>query len=583
MIDVTGRTNSIQNSAAIMSSTDVFVINLCASMTPMPSVPRSLKGYENHRLYQVARVEDGRHRYRLRMGFFNSEADAEIALASLRALYPAAFTSHAGAEDMRYSGDPLITGRFEARATTPATDARPSAAVAAKPEAKVLAKQPAVSAPTVASSSASPVISKTPAAKTAPASQPSLKPSSSIEPAKPAAPISLVDPPPAPVVAKDRATPFTMTTHQPFHVARGVDLPETDLELAPTVIPGLKKSGSADPQWVHLQGAASKSQSAQPPSQNKPRAGAATSLPIGKPAAKATMAVPAAATQPAKAAPVMAKNTSPVAVPARKADNTPAPAPVAKPQIKPAPPQAAPPAQVIAKQPHAPAPVTAKPAAKGNDDYVPILDTTMTIRTISMAEFEDANQPKWFCVQLAISEQTFNLDAMPRLDIFAAYRLYSVAVNSEDAKVKHSLRLGFFKEEVSADAVAGYLKTFFPAPTITRVSVAEYDRFIEPKVVAAAVVEPVVKQEEKREPGAAPSKPTFGVTPAPAPVRAKQKAEKPKWETSQPGYRPGPTGKYSIDTVKKNQSSPAASESGIRKNALRPQSFLSKLIGRELD
>jgi len=291
------------------------------------------------------------------------------------------------------------------------------------------------------------------------------------------------------------------------------------------------------------------------------------------------------------AKPVMAKNASPISAPARKVDSTPVSAPIAssqaRPQIKPAQPQAAMSAPVVARTPSqapsSPTPVTAKPAAKNSDDYVPILDTTMTIRTISMAEFEDANQPKWFCVQLAISEQTFNLDAMPRLDIFAAYRLYSVAVNSEDAKVKHSLRLGFFKEEVSADAVAGYLKTFFPAPTITRVSVAEYDRFIEPKVVAAAVVEPVVKQEEKREPGAAPSKPTFGVTPAPAPVRAKQKAEKPKWETSQPGYRPGPTGKYSIDTVKKNQSSPAASESGIRKNALRPQSFLSKLIGRELD
>src|SRR5690348_10955635 len=98
MIDVSGGKSSIKNSVAIMSAGDVFVINLCASMTPMPSVPKSLKGYEEHRLYQVARIEDGRHRYRLRLGFFNTEADAELAVASLRSLYPAAFTSRAGSE-----------------------------------------------------------------------------------------------------------------------------------------------------------------------------------------------------------------------------------------------------------------------------------------------------------------------------------------------------------------------------------------------------------------------------------------------------------------------------------------------------
>jgi len=228
-------------------------------------------------------------------------------------------------------------------------------------------------------------------------------------------------------------------------------------------------------------------------------------------------------------------------------------------------------------------PTTAKPTVKPTDDYIPILDTTMTIRTISATEMEDANQPKWFSVQLAISEQAFNLDAMPRLDIFAAYRIYSVAINSEDGKPKHSLRLGFFKEEVSADAVAGYLKTFFPAPTITRVGVAEYERFIEPKMPEPVVESKVVALSEKRDHGIPPSKPTFGVTPAPTPTRPKQKAEKPKWETQQPGYRPGPTGKYSVETAKKNQANLSPSDSGIRKSAARPQSFLSKLIGRELD
>ena len=50
---------------------------------------------------------------------------------------------------------------------------------------------------------------------------------------------------------------------------------------------------------------------------------------------------------------------------------------------------------------------------------------------------------------------------MPHLDIFEVYRLYSVA-SAGGGKIVHSLRLGFFREVVSAEAVSGYLKTFFP-------------------------------------------------------------------------------------------------------------------------
>ncbi len=89
---------------------------------------------------------------------------------------------------------------------------------------------------------------------------------------------------------------------------------------------------------------------------------------------------------------------------------------------------------------------------------------------------EDAQQDKWFAVQLAVSDQPVNLDAMPRLDIFEAYRLYSVAT-AGSGKIMHSLRLGFFKEAVSAEAVMGYLQTFFGSPSVMRVSVAEHGRF----------------------------------------------------------------------------------------------------------
>jgi hypothetical protein len=65
---------------------------------------------------------------------------------------------------------------------------------------------------------------------------------------------------------------------------------------------------------------------------------------------------------------------------------------------------------------------------------------------------------------------------MPRLDIFTAYRLYSITT-TETRTVTHSLRLGFFTESVSAEAVCGYLKTFFGAPRVVRISTAEQLRF----------------------------------------------------------------------------------------------------------
>ena len=84
---------------------------------------------------------------------------------------------------------------------------------------------------------------------------------------------------------------------------------------------------------------------------------------------------------------------------------------------------------------------------------LPDLDSTQTIRALTSDELNDDSQEKWFAIQLAASEQPVNLDAMPHLDIFEAYRLYSVAT-AGSGKIVHSLRLGFFKEAVSAEAVS---------------------------------------------------------------------------------------------------------------------------------
>ncbi|MDY6944221.1 MAG: hypothetical protein SXG53_00760 [Pseudomonadota bacterium] len=169
----------------------------------------------------------------------------------------------------------------------------------------------------------------------------------------------------------------------------------------------------------------------------------------------------------ARSAPPAAKNGA-AAKPAAK----PA-APVAKknePPAKPAAAAAARPAAPVAKQ------VPPSLVVRESSQAHPNLDSTQTIRALTNEELSDAAQEKWFAIQLAASEQPVNLDTMPHLDIFEAYSLYSVAT-AGSGKIIHSLRLGFFKEAVSAEAVTGYLKTFFASPSVLRISVAEQARF----------------------------------------------------------------------------------------------------------
>jgi hypothetical protein len=100
------------------------------------------------------------------------------------------------------------------------------------------------------------------------------------------------------------------------------------------------------------------------------------------------------------------------------------------------------------------------------------------VRALTQLELEDDNASRWFAIQLSLAEETFDPDTVPNLDIFSVYRLYSVA-GIDQGRIVHALRLGFFTEEIAADAVASYLAAFYDKPTIKRVSAAERERFAE--------------------------------------------------------------------------------------------------------
>ena len=77
-----------------------FVINLSASTAPISVPITGVAGGQGH-VYQLQRPEDGRMRYRLRLGPFAKEEEADAVLLKVREVYPSALTATAGPDDLR--------------------------------------------------------------------------------------------------------------------------------------------------------------------------------------------------------------------------------------------------------------------------------------------------------------------------------------------------------------------------------------------------------------------------------------------------------------------------------------------------
>ena len=510
----------------------LFVINLCASIAPVRLDGNNIPGLENYRLYQVARNEDGRTRHRLRLGFFTSEKHAESVLTVVRQQYPTAFTTCLIEEDRRFARGYLPEGAAQSKPV--AVQPKPVAAQPV-PAAPPVAKQAPAPAPAkqVATKQLPPAAKKAASADSetieltwepeTPAKATAAKAASPAPAAKGAVvPTEGLDEftwePPSLTPAADAAIAKTSATgilkakvaaEKPAEKATSDTAKYATLKTSDTAKhPALKltaKAPAAKPGAPVVAKPASApivAKPASPPVAAKPAAKptAPPAAPASKPDTASSMRVrtldltfsdpppaPVEAPRAAPAAPfhvgkgVQVKDTG-ISLAAEAAAAK--PAAQAKPKVDSTPPATKP---IAAKPAHTPAaPLAAKPAAPAippafrvtgsPSASTPELDSTQTIRALTSAEMEDAQQEKWFAVQLAVSDQPVNLDAMPRLDIFEAYRLYSVAT-AGSGKIVHSLRLGFFKEAVSAEAVMGYLQTFFGSPTVMRVSVAEHGRF----------------------------------------------------------------------------------------------------------
>ncbi len=72
-----------------------YVINLCASMTPMALTRPTAPELARFTFFVSRRREEGRERFRLHMGYFQTREEAEQLLALIRDLYPAAWVGEA--------------------------------------------------------------------------------------------------------------------------------------------------------------------------------------------------------------------------------------------------------------------------------------------------------------------------------------------------------------------------------------------------------------------------------------------------------------------------------------------------------
>jgi hypothetical protein len=513
-----------------------FVINLSVSTAPIGLPEKKFAGGRDAHVYQIQVTEDGRTRYRLRFGPFASEDGADAVLVEVRDMYPGALTATALAADLRAIAS--IQAKLDLMKPPPKKPekaavevtldlsqplARAAAIAAATlaraPKAKNLVAPTAPDAASRPSANAIPVAAPLPELSpawatrvlntrvtqahqrsAAPGPAPALTRAAAAIPTP--TPISVRPVPtaianPAPILTeivtiaaapRVRATPPSPVVGEPA-------------ALIPKAPPPAAAPGNPAPVATRTPEIAPKMPAPIPPPAiveavaPKPRDPPMSAAP-SHPTPVVTRAPNPAPRPPAGAARLVLRPVISRPVAARWVSSRwVAPRPPAPRQAAPRPVAVQGPAgQKPAAQIPAAANVNPPDAGFARAELVAVatvpaahpvkqlsqplidLESTQTVRALTAPELEDEAALRWFVIQLAVADQAFDPDAVPNLDIFSEYRLYSVAWMDQGHNV-HALRLGFFSEEIAAVAVASYLGAHYDKPTIRRVSAAERERF----------------------------------------------------------------------------------------------------------
>jgi hypothetical protein len=423
-----------------------FVINLCSSTTPVALSQPQDPELKRFSFFVSRRLEDGRERFRLHMGYFETLPEAEEWLTVVREVYPGAWAGETPGKRLRGKPAAPVTPGTHGAGPEPA-----KAGLAAPASAAVFAPAAARATPTAA---ARPLASK-----------PQLRPQ-------------------PPTIFPPASGP------SPAAVSRAVGRPQ-----AP---PAAARSSPALPSAAST--ASMRGATLSPPGR-APRPAAATPV-ANKPAAQkpgiANGAAPAAARAPSAAAP-----KSPAAsVKAPKSSNV-AQLPFSNvrevlasldetgstqqmPAIDQMPTFKQVPARAGTAQSSEPGLSdsqvlrlleTRRPEGgrHADDSSIFVLKPDDTGTRRELREAVETNAPVSFAVQLQWSVQPIEIAKVPPLAIFSAYTLYTVE-GSREGRRWYGLRLGFFTDAISAKQVAQYVRSEFASVAVVPVSAQERTR-----------------------------------------------------------------------------------------------------------
>jgi len=95
-----------------------------------------------------------------------------------------------------------------------------------------------------------------------------------------------------------------------------------------------------------------------------------------------------------------------------------------------------------------------------------------TAATGTVVHYDAESSAFPYCINLASSATPFQANALPDLEEFSIYRLYTAILDKGD-KQWYRLRLGFFESVADANGVREHLLQYYPEAWVTKVPVAE--------------------------------------------------------------------------------------------------------------
>ena len=148
---------------------------------------------------------------------------------------------------------------------------------------------------------------------------------------------------------------------------------------------------------------------------------------------------------------------------------------------------------------------------------------TQSRRVLKNAVIQGA--PVLFAVQMFESATDFNLANVPSLSIFRAYTLYRTTV-TRNGHASHSLRLGFFKDAISAKQVAYYVRSHFASVAVVPVTEPEQQQAKDNPIDPAKLSDSFQRSmDEALETARAPARSSITTPAAPSPKRPAQSLE----------------------------------------------------------